>query len=767
MANASRAAHVLRAHIIVVAIATFLLWYGQTVDEYRALIYNAFSSEGNLWSLTTLTTSSLTLFVIFPFVIWFSARWLTNRDMNGNLRTKYDDQQPFRKSNDTTNWFLRWSPRILAIVPLLTIGLAAWKNSRTDDNNTLIWFTALSVVAAIAWIIFFASRTRHSYFQNITRYLKLEFAVFGIFLVSFLTVNLFLVLISDVKFPQFFGVLTYGVGFFVIVLIVSTFLVWAHMRTKVPYMILIGLWAGFWALTDRTNNHEVNLLTATKNKIGNPLQDPPDFDTAFSYWLGHKIAEDQVRNLKPNGKTPVFVVAVAGGGIFAAQNAAFVLAKLDDSLSQYGCGEFSRNVFAISGISGGSVGAALHGALLKDQAENQTASDCHNQKTHLFPKLFNVLNEDLLAPVVANFATLDYPQRLIPWPIFPDRAGALENAIKTAVKDHHQPAERYLLEAASNLWDAKSDRPALVLNTAELGSGRTVASSPFTFRGRLGENSKLSERYPRENATFREILAKLAKSRHSKEEVKVYFPAENCSDKLEPYEIEFDTFNENRDLSLIQAAVMSARFPYASPAGTITKLVADTCGGGEASEKLFAVESQYIDGGYVEASGTERALKLVKLMQKHVKNACDAGDGNVPECSVEIHMVSITLRHDDLISDKSYGLVSTPPIGLLNTWSRRSKTSVEAANAYFDRENANIGKFHQIAPYDHQKVIPLGWRLSRPTSRTLEKLICESSSNNEERYKDIAAPMDSMNDLRNLVNSEGHSEWNCLDPKNS
>ncbi|MEP1558061.1 MAG: hypothetical protein ABJJ90_15165, partial [Lentilitoribacter sp.] len=194
MANASRAAHVLRAHIIVVAIATFLLWYGQTVDEYRALIYNAFSSEGNLWSLTTLTTSSLTLFVIFPFVIWFSARWLTNRDMNGNLRTKYDDQQPFRKSNDTTNWFLRWSPRILAIVPLLAIGLAAWKNSRTDDNNTLIWFTALSVVAAIAWIIFFASRTRHSYFQNITRYLKLEFAVFGIFLVSFLTVNLFLVL---------------------------------------------------------------------------------------------------------------------------------------------------------------------------------------------------------------------------------------------------------------------------------------------------------------------------------------------------------------------------------------------------------------------------------------------------------------------------------------------------------------------------------------------------------------------------------------------
>lgn len=758
IADFSKAAHLFRAHIIIVAISMFLLWYEQSVDEYRALISNAFEGGLNIWSLVTFAISSFTLLVLFPFVIWFSARWLTNHDELGKQRKMHENKQPFRNSKDTANRTLEFLPRVLAILPVLMAAYASISNSRGADGLHLLIFGGLCLLASAIWLRFFISRKPDENFNYLSKYLKAEFNKLRTFLLSFLLINLILVWSFNVKLPQLAGTLTYGVGFFIVVLVFSTFLVWAHMRTRVPYMILIGLWAGILAIFNLTDNHAVTPLITEQAEKKGKLQAPPDFNTAFSAWLENKIAEDLKRGHKPDGKTPVFVVAAAGGGIFAAQNAAFVLAKLDDSLSGNGCGEFSRNVFTISSISGGSVGAALHGALLKDQAKLASASGCKNEQTALFPKLFNILNEDLLAPVIANFATLDYPQRLIPLPVFPDRAEALENAIITAVKDNHATAERYLVEAASDLWNASSGRPALVLNTAELGSGRTVASSPFTFRERRTENSKLSARYPRENATFREILA----ARPTKD-AKIYQPAKNCSDTLEPID-DTDAFNENRDLNLLQAAVLSARFPYASPAGTITKLVADTCGNAKdetaSTENLFAVKSQYIDGGYVEASGTEQALKLVKLMRDLVAKECAPPNREGRWCNVEIHMIAITLKRDDVIPDNSYGMVLTPPIGLLSTWSRRSKTSVEAARDYFKRTNDHIGSFHLIEPHDSRKEIPLGWRLSRPTSRKLEELICAAEPENGGR-----GTHEILNYLRGMVTTGELPEWTCLRKK--
>ncbi len=51
---------------------------------------------------------------------------------------------------------------------------------------------------------------------------------------------------------------------------------------------------------------------------------------------------------------PVFLVAASGGGLYSARHTALTLARFQDR-----CPSFAHHVFAISGISGGSWGAAI------------------------------------------------------------------------------------------------------------------------------------------------------------------------------------------------------------------------------------------------------------------------------------------------------------------------------------------------------------------------------------------------------------------------
>ena len=302
---------------------------------------------------------------------------------------------------------------------------------------------------------------------------------------------------------------------------------------------------------------------------------------------------------------------------------------------------------------------------------------------------------------------------------------------------------------ASTLWSAESGLPALVLNATELNSGRTVASSPFRLQNGSANSSETTG-FPEKDATFREILAAAPQN------ATLYKPLDKCSDNL--VEIKnTDVFKNDRDLSLIQAAVLSARFPYASPAGSIERLTSSTeCPEttGE-SGQVFAAETQYIDGGYVESSGTEQALKIVKKLQEYSENRCEglgeASDETVRWCDLKIHLIAINLRTTAMISDASYGLVLTPPLGLVKTWSQRSQSSKEEAVEYFgsDIKLKNVGEFHPIEPFDEFNEIPLGWRLSQQTSKKLSELICTGE------------PAKEMSELLKLVTDESSITLSC------
>ena len=65
-------------------------------------------------------------------------------------------------------------------------------------------------------------------------------------------------------------------------------------------------------------------------------------------------------NIKRAEIYPVFVVSAQGGGLYAAYNTATFLARLIDL-----CPGFRRHLFAISSVSGGSVGAAVFASALR------------------------------------------------------------------------------------------------------------------------------------------------------------------------------------------------------------------------------------------------------------------------------------------------------------------------------------------------------------------------------------------------------------------
>jgi hypothetical protein len=74
----------------------------------------------------------------------------------------------------------------------------------------------------------------------------------------------------------------------------------------------------------------------------------PELAAHFAQWRQRRAADGP--------DAPVIVVAAEGGGVRAAVWTALALARLDDAT----CGAFGRRVYAISSVSGGSLGAAFY-----------------------------------------------------------------------------------------------------------------------------------------------------------------------------------------------------------------------------------------------------------------------------------------------------------------------------------------------------------------------------------------------------------------------
>jgi hypothetical protein len=284
--------------------------------------------------------------------------------------------------------------------------------------------------------------------------------------------------------------------------------------------------------------------------------------TAFVQAHGGRIDE--------NERVPMVVVATAGGGIRAAYWTARVLEKLKKDLGPNGLRPY---LFAISGVSGGSVGATAFDAALAHSDESGCGDTC--------PPATDFLTEDFLAPTLASGIFKDLPASFLPDFWQDDRGAALEQGFEHASRGQLTRPFLSLFPYAGKSSQAPW-RPILLLNATHEESGKRIITS------------------------------------HVLVERNVFIDALDALHVLD------------RDVRASTAAHNSARFSYISPAGNLgrrKKPTEDSKGWPTNWESLNTAwhawlaewNGSVIDGGYFENYGALSALELAR----HAKATLD------------------------------------------------------------------------------------------------------------------------------------------------
>lgn len=432
-------------------------------------------------------------------------------------------------------------------------------------------------------------------------------------------------------------------------------LTWLTASPRVPpwhwLTMLFGV-AALWSCLDLNDNHELRQLERSDE---GPVA--TGYGAALHAWLSARI---QAGNADPY---PVVFVAAEGGGIRAAYFTAQVLAAIQDR-----CPAFARHLFVISGVSGGSVGAATFAGLVDASAaaDAKAELDCAGEITgraEFSDKTEAVLKTDYLGPMVATLLFPDALQRLLPFRVPSwDRARTLEETIERSFKA--EAKSDFMERGLYSYWHPDRNVPVLMLNATSVETGhRTVASSAYP----------LEERFHRLTTFY-----------------------------------DFAPFTEFRISTM---AVTSARFPFVTPAATLNS--------GE--NKL-----RFVDGGYFENSGAatlseavDVAMQMAAISRFSIRPVV-IRIGNSPS------MLAATenKRASDEIDEPSpmwLGELLSPVRTMANTRTARGVLAAEALKTDITtmQDNGVLSDYVEFQIGLDAMPIPLGWQLASSTRKAL------------------------------------------------
>lgn len=313
---------------------------------------------------------------------------------------------------------------------------------------------------------------------------------------------------------------------------ITSILIYYTRAHGVP-VISLGL-AAFVVFSICNDNHGVRSLQ------GDPAR-PLDVEKALIKWEKHVDAH-----------APLVIVAAAGGASRAAYWTSTVLRSLDEVTAD----AFSKHTFAISSVSGGSLGAIGYAAW---------RSEHDVEKRACFMQAF--FGEDYLSPTIIGMLYPDLLQRFLPFPLMPSRSTYLEEswekgwsrAMATCgVQDKKtNPISKDFLgiwrelngEAPISRWT-----PIVLANGTHVQSGRRIITAPIQITANAFDDA-------------------------------------------------IDFFEEfGFPVRASTAAHNSARFPVVSPAGTL--------------KGRNGPKGHIVDGGYFENGGLETAYDLARTIRR-------------------------------------------------------------------------------------------------------------------------------------------------------
>lgn len=284
----------------------------------------------------------------------------------------------------------------------------------------------------------------------------------------------------------------------------------------------------------------------------------PTLAQALDAWL--------VKCNNGDSMSDIVLVATAGGASRAALWTASVLRTIEQSVKEQ---RFQHALFAISGVSGGSLGAAAYVAALPPGGctANQDA-----EPKQRWDRERTALRTEFLSPPLVGYLSTDVLASFLPL-LIKDRAAALELAWERAW------ANAWNLSATPPIMPAGAfDRSFLSL---WLQGGQTRPSDGAPDPAWNAAAPLLFFNGTHANSGFPIITAPVKVTRDA-------FPL--ALDFLDIV---------GRDIRLSTAVTNSARFPVVSPGGVLTNRDGD-------------YEGYVMDGGYVENYGADTVRDLVR-----------------------------------------------------------------------------------------------------------------------------------------------------------
>jgi hypothetical protein len=323
----------------------------------------------------------------------------------------------------------------------------------------------------------------------------------------------------------------------------------------------------FAALLPTPDNHRVRTVALSQRHIAPDIykkrQDATEY---FTRWV---LSRPEIDSFSAY---PMYIVLANGGASRSAYWAASVLGRLQDASVQKGKTPFSRQLFCLSGSSGGGVGIASFYAMLLQQ-QNTAGSFEKSARNFLQQDFLTFTLARMLGPDFFNYIpliNLITPKQ--------DRAEALEQAFEKA-----DDRGDYLINFDSTYFDAciatkgiTAVMPILFINTTRVKDGNPGVISS------------------------------------------IQLPADAFNRRVDV----LDLLLPNQSIRLSTAAILGARFPFISPAGRIDSHKSLVSSAKNNNDSLSA--HYFVDGGYFDNSGAGVVQELMRQMLQATASVKDS-----------------------------------------------------------------------------------------------------------------------------------------------
>jgi hypothetical protein len=639
----------------------------------------------------------------------------------------------FRKVDPPAMWSV-----IVAAVAHIALGVAFRRIAIGRMETRLLLSRRLKIADVMGMVFFFPPPAKPKVGR--TEIVTLRAAgVVSIILIG-VTITVWL---SSKWLPRFIGpaaVLSLALTAWVVVgngLIVGT------RAARLPLIFFALLLALVGSICE--DNHGIRLLPLSneekmrngdEKRMSSVSKHYPDVAALFRDWDERMAAKYPLRDGQIR---PCFIIATEGGGIRAAFWTAQVLARLEDESlkmsKKEGTPDFASHVLAISGVSGGSLGASIFDALYTE-AEDSAIGKGPVETSDLGSKAAFILGSDHLSPLVGTMLFPDAIQRFVPWTLpGTDRGTALERSWEDRWQYYVGGRRNRFAEAFLQLWHDRNDAkqpwlPALFLNATRVEDGRRIIASNVKI------NSGPEGEFP-DALDLHDYL-------WSKSTV-VHGPWERFAQLWRNKKADREAIDSKRcDIRLSTATHCSARFTYFSPAARLPS------------------GHRVVDGGYYEDSGGETAREVLSVVNGIVHNR---------GTKEPIQPIIILIRYiemDDPSYSKFASLAPAASAATVGEYALSDAVSpllalMQVRGAHATDEYASFGRLYEesatrglrkVYPFQlaqRQIPLPLGWMLC---GRSAGEMV------NEMPQVDSPPPVPaSVTISENLTNLNGVLDW--------